>query len=349
MAKTAKRDTGPVAQASSLGRHGRAKSPPAYGVGVVDQRRGQQGMALLPWSKVDVTFNAFFALTKDVDVALAKTKQQIGGPFPSDYVPPPRRATRASTSAVEGGAPERAISIDPLEGGSSSVPPGSPSTSTSTSTSTDFGTLPNPKAEDPAHPLGGKEGLLGVPFMIPPSIGDIVDPKVPADSRIPGARKWFKRAGAVWDLYDVPQSLYDATLAPLINSSHRADQATRAQFSMVAIESEQLELQEAMGILTQAGVATDEDRQWALDYQQQLEDEHLALQNLLASGKLQGPLKAGWPVIDFVPGGSLLPQIEPGTQTFDEAERQIRLKDIGDCPRCEVRPFKGTVVDHGPR
>lgn len=344
MPKTAERDAAKVGQASGGGRQGRSQTPPAYGVRMVDQRGGKPGgLALLPWSKVDVTFAAWYALTKNVDTALAKTKQQIGGPFPPDYVPPPRRVAKASptsttvtstaTSAPSSSGP--AISIDPLEGGMS-VQPG-------------FGTLPDAKAEDPAHPMRGVEGLLGVPAMLPATIDDITHPKVPTGSRIPRARKWISRASAVWDLYDVPQSLYDATLAPLINATNRPDQATRAQFSMVAIESEQLELQEAMGILTQAGLATDEDREWALAYQQQLEREHRDLQDLLASGRLQGAFKAGWPVIDFVPGGSLLPQIEPGTQTFDDAERRIRLKNVGDCPRCDARPFKGTIVDHGPR
>jgi hypothetical protein len=302
----------------------------------------------LSWAKVDTTFNAWYAKTKDVESALAKTKQLIGGPFPDDYVPPPRRVSpKPTTPAGPGVSVDAGTSADPgvlatIDSSADAVCSSMPS---GPLPAPDFGTL-DPKGEDPAHPLGGWEGLAGVPFMIPSDVGkEILNPKIPADTRFPGARKFVKRAGAVWDLYDVPQSLYDATLAPLINNVHRPNQETRAQYSMLAIEGDLLELHQAMGILTEAGLATEADREWAINQQQQLEDEHTKLQDLLDSGALQGPFKAGWPVIDFIPGGSLVPQIVPGTKAFDDAERLIRLKDIGDCPRCDARPFKGTVVD----
>jgi hypothetical protein len=85
--------------------HARALQPPPYGLEFVDreiiQRMPQastgaaviqrQPSGKLPWSRVDVTFNAWYAKMKNVDRALAQTKAQIGGPYPADYVPPPRR------------------------------------------------------------------------------------------------------------------------------------------------------------------------------------------------------------------------------------------------------------------
>jgi hypothetical protein len=315
----------------------------------------RKGSDKVPWNTVDVTFNAWWkeygGKPDAIARALQRTREQIGPSMPSDYVPPPLRVKKAPAvgatppSKIDDGPPPPYASWEAYnesrresaaaEGGGDIGPLPAP----------DYGTL-DPKDEDPAHPLGGWEGLGGVPFMIPSDVGkEVLNPKVPAGSRIPGIRKAIGRAGAAWDLYDTPQTLYDSMLAPLINNVHRPNQAARAQYSMMAIESELIELHQAMAILTDAGLATEADQEWAMNQQLQLEDEHARLQDLLDSGALQGPFKSGWPAIEFIPGGSLLPQIEPGTKTFDDAERLIRFKDIGDCPRCDERPFKGTVVD----
>lgn len=62
----------------------------------------------LDQSTVDVTFNAFWDQTKrsaaGIDWALQQTKEQIGGPMPPNYVPPPRRKlTKLKTRLQTGG------------------------------------------------------------------------------------------------------------------------------------------------------------------------------------------------------------------------------------------------------
>ncbi|MDC8016254.1 RHS repeat-associated core domain-containing protein [Tahibacter soli] len=214
--------------------------------------------------------------------------------------------------------------------GSTESDPGMPSPSTHPSF--------DPAGEDPAHPFGGWEGLGAVPGLAfySPMLGDAMH-----------AQSLIGKAGGIWDLYDVPQTLYDSMPAPLINNIHRPNQHVRAQMTVLRIEQEVQALSDAMQLLTENGADTPAVREAALSYRAQLEADYVNLKAIMnGESDLQfaGPFKAGWPAIDFIPGGSFFPQLEPGTPAFEQAEQYIWYKDIGDCPRC-VSPFEGTVVD----
>lgn len=98
----------------------RANAPAGGTSGSAHPPVQRKGMGKLPWSMVDVTYNAWYARTKNVDEALAKTKRQIGGSFPEDYVPPQRRgAQQPALPSTEYEDSERLVTRDPMAGGSS--------------------------------------------------------------------------------------------------------------------------------------------------------------------------------------------------------------------------------------